>query len=236
MPCNRGKANPNRHTTLQLFADSGGYCQRPDCANRLFRDTGTKNIHIAEIAHIIAASAAGSRANATTSQSYKGTYDNLILLCANCHTTIDKSPADFPDTMIREWKRKHVERIKSLFGAVEYPNRISARRAIEPALGENRTVFDKYGPHNDYHNDPESELAKVWQRKIRAIILPNNRKLLVILDANRRHLSEPEIKTLEAFRQHVDDLEAKHIGEGSGDVASQFPTGMGNILTEARHD
>ena len=76
----------------------------------------------------------------------------------------------------------------------------------------------------------------MWQRKIRAIILPNNRKLLVILDANRRHLSEPEIKTLEAFRQHVDDLEAKHIGEGSGDVASQFPTGMGNILTEARHD
>jgi len=95
-------------------------------------------------------------------------------------------------------------------------------------------VFDRYGPNNDYRNDPESELAKVWQRKMRAIILPNNRKVLAILDANRRHLTQAELETLEAFRQHVDDLEAKHIGEGSGAVASRFPAGMSEILAEAR--
>jgi hypothetical protein len=83
-------------------------------------------------------------------------------------------------------------------------------------------VFNQYGPLNNYRYDPESEIAKVWQRKIREIILPNNRKILVLLDANHRHLEEPETRMLEAFRQHVDDLEAKHIGEGSGDVASQF--------------
>ena len=66
--------------------------------------------------------------------------------------------------MIREWKRKHVERINSLFGAVEYPDRASARKAIEPALTENRAVFDQYGPNNDYRQDPESEFAKVWQQ------------------------------------------------------------------------
>lgn len=87
--------------------------------------------------------------------------------------------------------------------------------------------------NNDYRHDPESEVAKVWQRKIRAIILPNNRKVLTILDANRRHLSQPEANTLEAFRQHIDDLEAKHVGEGSGDVASRYPAAMSHILTEA---
>ena len=137
--------------------------------------------------------------------------------------------------MIREWKRKHVERLNSLFGAVEYPDRASARKAIEPALTENHAVFDQYGPNNDYRQDPESEFAKVWQRKMRALILPNNRKVLTILDANRRHLSQSEARTLEAFRQHIDDLEAKLIGEGSGDVASRFPAGMSDILTEARH-
>jgi hypothetical protein len=235
MPCSRGQANPDRHTTLRLFADSGGYCQRPECANRLFVDTGTKNIHVAEMAHIIAASGRGPRADATVSRADKGSYDNLILLCANCHTTIDKAPADFPDNMIREWKRKHVERINSLFGAVDYPDRGAARKAIVPALTENRAVFDQYGPNNDYHQDPESEIAKVWQRKMRAIILPNNRKVLTILDANRRHLNESEAKTLEEFRQHIDDLEAKHIGEGNGDVASRFPAAMSDILIEARH-
>jgi hypothetical protein len=179
-----------------LFADSGGYCQRPECLSRLFVDTGTKNIHVAEMAHIIGASGKGPRADAALTQADKGSYDNLILLCAYCHTTIDKATADFPDSMIREWKRKHVERIHSLFGAVEYLDRDSARKALEPALMENRAVFDQYGPSNDYRNDPESELAKVWQRKMRAIILPNNRKVLAILDANRRHLSQHEVETL----------------------------------------
>ena len=233
MPCRRGQANPDRHTTLRLFADSGGYCQRPRCDNRLFVDTGTKNIHVAEMAHIIAAGDNGPRADATISAADKGSYDNLILLCANCHTTIDKAPADFPDEMIRDWKRKHVERIASLFGAIEYPDRATARKAIEPALAENRAVFDQFGPDNDYSADPESEFAKVWQRKMRSIILPNNRKILTLLDANNRHLNAAERKTLELFRQHIDDLEAKHIGGGSGDVASQFPAGMSDILAEA---
>ena len=235
MPCTRGQADPDRHTTLRLFADSGGYCQRPECPNRLFVDTATKNIHIAEMAHIIAAGEKGPRADPTVTQADKGAYDNLILLCANCHTTIDKAPADFPDHMIEEWKRKHIERIRSLFGAVEYPDRVSVRKAIEPALTENRVVFDRYGPNNHYRNDPESELATVWQRKMRAIILPNNRKVLAVLDANRRHLSAAEVNTIEAFRQHIDDLEAKHIGSGSGDVASRFPPGMSDILGDTQH-
>lgn len=196
MPCSRGRADPDRHTIQRLFADSGGHCQRPECAKRLFVDTGTQSIHVAEMAHIIAASDEGPRADAAVTQATKGSYDNLILLCANCHTTIDKAPADFPDIMIREWKRKHVERINSLFGAMEYPGRDSARKAIEPTLTANRFVFDQYGPNNDYRQDPENELANVWQRKMRAIILPNNRKVLAILDANRRHLSQPEAETL----------------------------------------
>lgn len=232
MSCSRGQANPDQQTRLRLFADSGGYCQRPECSSRLFVDTASKNIHLAEMAHIIAASGTGPRGNATVRQKDKGTYDNLILLCANCHTTIDKAPADFPDALIRKWKRKHVERIAALFGAVEYVNRASARKAIEPALAENRSIFNIYGPNNDYRENPESEVANVWQRKMRAIILPNNRRVLTIIDANRRHLTPSEIQTLEAFRQHVDDLEAKHVGENGGDVASRFPAGMSDILSE----
>jgi hypothetical protein len=185
------------------------------------------------MAHIIAAGDNGPRADAKISAAEKGSYDNLILLCANCHTTVDKAPVDFPDETIRGWKRKHVERIASLFGAVEYSDRASARKAIEPALAENRAVFDQFGPDNDYRADPESELAGVWQRKMKSIILANNRKILTVVDANSRHLNAAERKVLEAFRQHVDDLEAKHIGESGGDVASRFPAGMSEILAGA---
>ena len=65
-----------------------------------------------------------------------------------------------------DWKGTHIQRIAQVFGAVEYASRQSAREAIEPVLAESRTIFNEYGPDNDYRYDPESELAQVWQRKV----------------------------------------------------------------------
>ncbi|MFI5352640.1 MAG: hypothetical protein ACHQZS_06710 [Candidatus Binatales bacterium] len=195
-------------------------------------DTDSRNLHIAEMAHVFAARNKGPRANVELTEEERGAYENLILLCPTCHTIVDKAPEDFPDDVLAEWKRSHAERVAAAFGAVEYGSRQAARQAIEPALAENRVIFDEYGPENEYKFDPESELAKVWQRKVRSRILPNNRKVLAILDANRRHLRGDEPSTLEEFRQHVDDLEAKHLGEGATAVGRRFPHGMRAILTE----
>lgn len=231
MSCQRDKASPDQHTKLRLFADSAGFCQRPQCQRRLFVDTATQNIHIAEMAHIFAASDDGPRANGKLTPEERGAYENLILLCPACHTIVDKAPEDFPDALMREWKRTHVERIAAVFGAVEYANRASARDAIEPVLAENRAIFNEYGPDNDYRHNPESELAQVWQRKVLSHILPNNRKLLTILDKNRRLLNGEELVTLEKFRQHVDDLEARHLGEGVTAVGRRFPVEMADMFT-----
>lgn len=229
MSCIRGNANPNTTTRLRLFADSAGHCQRPECRQPLFFGDATATIHYGEVAHIIAASPAGPRGCASAPDA-GGSYENLILLCPTCHTIIDKAPDAYPVSLVREWKRQHARRLAEAFGAVEYPDRASARHAIEPALGENRAIFDHYGPHNPYRMDPESEDAAVWQRKVRSTVLPNNRRLLLVLDANRRHLSTEENKVVEAFRLHVDDLEARHLG-GEGAVRGhRFPQRMNAVL------
>ncbi len=233
MSCPRGKANPNDHTKLRLFAASAGYCQSPTCHRSLFLDTKSRNIHIAEMAHVFAASDTGPRANIELTEEERGEYENLILLCAACHTIIDKAPLDYPDNLVLEWKHRHVERIATLFGAVEYASREAARAAIEPPLAENWMIFREYGPDNEYRFDPESELAEVWQRKVCSHILPNNRKLLAILVANRRHLWEHELATLEVFRQHIDDMEARHLADGIATVGRRFPVGMSILLTES---
>ena len=62
--------------------------------------------------------------------------------------------------------------------------------------------------------------------------LPNNRKLLSILDENRRHLTVNERKVLELFRQHVDDLEQRHIGNSTAAVGTTFPDGMTRLLED----
>jgi len=83
----------------------------------------------------------------------------------------------------------------------------------------------------DERFNPESEMPQKWRRKILESILPNNRKLLRILEANRRHLLQEEIHILSRFRQHVDDFEAKHLGDSSSS-GIQFPAELDLILTD----
>ncbi len=235
MTCARGKAAPSLGTKLRLFADSGGFCQKPDCLTELFLEEGGRDLHIAEMAHIFSAMDRGPRAKPSMSQAERGAYENLLLLCPTCHTIVDKAAQAFPDYLISRWKQEHKNRIAAAFGAVTYSTRSAAHAAIKPLLLENRTIFRDYGPLNDYRHNPESEQAAIWSRKVLSKILPNNRKLLAILDANRQHLGPSEQQAFEEFRQHVDDLESSHIGGGPS--GKTFPLGMETILVgEGGHD
>lgn len=231
MACSRGAASPNAHTQRRLFAASAGYCQNPSCSNELFVDAGDKNIHIAELAHVFAANDRGPRANTELSEEERGAFENLVVLCANCHTTIDKAPSAFPDEMLLGWKRDHAKKLQGLFGSAKFDNRATARAVVDPLLTENRAIFDMYGPHIDAAKNPESGAAEQWKRKMLTRMLPNNRRLLSILDSNRDLLREDEKKTLELFRQHIDDLEAFHVA-GIRQNGSFYPGVMSNIFKD----
>ncbi|WP_144052359.1 hypothetical protein [Anabaena sp. PCC 7108] len=229
MTCSRGKASPDTNTKLRLFSDSGGYCQNPQCLVPLFKEIGDKQIHIAEMAHVFSASNVGPRANKKLSEEERGAYENLILLCPTCHTIIDKAEEEYPDSILQEWKCSHREKIAERFAVTEYPSRSSVRLAILPKLKENRMIFLRYGPETDERFNPESGFPVIWLRKIRSTILPNNRHILHLLDANQKYLNEQELETLEVFRQHADDFEAYHLGI-SDEHGSQFPAEMNQIL------
>lgn len=184
------------------------------------------------MAHIFAATDRGPRAMPGLSAADRGAYENLILLCPSCHTIIDKAGDVYPDNLIRNWKHEHKAAIAAAFGAISYADRRLARGAIEPLLVENKTIFDSYGPNQDYLVNPESDMAVVWKRKVLSHILPNNYKLLAILDANRTHLTTTERKVLERFRQHVDDIEQRHVGGAPASVGTTFPEAMSKLLED----
>jgi hypothetical protein len=214
-----------------LFAASGGYCQNPGCSRELFIDYPEKRIHVAEMAHVFAANDEGPRANAALSEEERGAFENLILLCSLCHTIIDKAPEVYPDPVIIAWKRAHAEKLRSLFGVNLFGKRSDALAAIERTLRENRQIFEDYGPHIEDAKNPESGAAERWNRKVLQKIIPNNTRVLAQLDANKHLLNGNELDTLEKFRQHIDDLQARHI-EGYREGASRFPAGMSDILKD----
>lgn len=230
MSCPRGDASPDDHTKLRLFAASGGYCQNPSCERALFVDTGSKRIHIAEMAHVFAANDRGPRANENLSQAERGAFENLILLCSACHTIIDKAEQDFPDQILASWKRDHEGRLAKIFGAAHVGSRAEVFSVINPLMQENRIIFQEYGPDLEYRENPESEMAGAWQRKMRERIIPNSRRVLATLEANRDHMMEGEIRTLELFRQHIHDLEARHLTDVLVGAQRRFPEEMDNMM------
>jgi hypothetical protein len=138
---------------------------------------GGKSVHIAEMAHVFAANDTGPRANPDLSLEERGAFENLVMLCANCHTMVDKAPRAFPEKTILQRKREHASRLQELFGAVKFDDRPSAREIVEPLLAENHAIFKHYGHHIDSARNPESGAAEQWKRKILACILSNNRLL-----------------------------------------------------------
>ena len=229
MSCTRGKASPNPFVKLQLFADSGGYCQNPKCNLSLFHSIGNNDFHIAEMAHIIAASNDGPRSLETLTEVDKGKFENLILLCPNCHTTIDKAESEFPDDLLRIWKSNHSLKIQNLFGIEKYNNRSEIRKIAKRIMLENKVIFDKFGPLTDERFNPESEFPKKWREGIHKTILPNNRQLLQLIEVNYALLNPQEELLFAEFKQHVRDFEDKHINNNEISGAT-FPIEMNNIF------
>ncbi len=230
MACTRGQANPGAKTRIRLFADSAGYCQNPACTRQLFVETPSgEAIHFAEIAHIFAASNDGPRSNAGLEEAERGAYENLILLCANCHTMIDKAPDDYPDTLISQWKRDRADHLAALFGAAHLSSRDEVQAAIEPLMTANKVTLEDYGPSSGAQFDPESNAPDAWRRKVLNTIIPNNKRIIGILDKNRDHMVGRELQTLEEFRQHVDDLIARHLEGITG--GRLFPPAMNSMMS-----
>lgn len=228
----RGKTAPDRVTQQRLFASSGGYCQNPGCNAPLFRETGTEIIHVAELAHVFAANDDGPRAPGTLSAGERRAFENLIVLCSSCHTEIDKAESDYPPELLREWKARHQLALQDVFGAKKYSSRLEVRKAIEQLLAENRALFDALNPDQPSNENPESEIATKWQTAMRAQILPNNRRILAVLDLNRELMNVNELLALEQFRRHVNDLALRHLTDVAPANQARFPADMATMMVE----
>jgi hypothetical protein len=182
------------------------------------------------MAHIFAAQDYGPRANPNLTEDERGVFSNLILLCANCHTIIDKAPEFFPDSTIAKWKSDHEARIAGAFGAVAYDTRMEARKALLALTARTGTLHKRVGPDNDYKWNPEADQADEWRHHVHRTIIPTNRSIMALLDRNRDLLVEKERETVELFRQHIEGVEQRHIFNSPLPSAPLYPTGIEGLF------
>lgn len=94
-----------RSTVRKLDILSGNKCYAPNC-NKPLIGKDERSI-IAKICHIEAADVGGPRYNVAMSDDDRRSYDNLILLCDECHTIID-NPANaksYTVSLLKQWKK-----------------------------------------------------------------------------------------------------------------------------------
>lgn len=102
------KARQYKPSTIRrLDTLSGNKCAAPNCSNKLIATDG--QTIISKICHIEAASENGPRYNANMTDDDRRHFDNLILLCDECHSIIDNSEneSEYPVALLKEWKRNH---------------------------------------------------------------------------------------------------------------------------------
>lgn len=89
-----------------LFGKAGWYCAFPGCRSRLLaKATAVDDEEVlAFIAHIVAHSDTGPRADTSFPAEQRDRYPNLVLLCGHHHTLVDKQDSEYTIQQLRDWK------------------------------------------------------------------------------------------------------------------------------------
>ena len=193
-----------------LWGRAGGICSKPDCTEDLTALLESGNYVVGEMAHVIGRKPGARR---STPEGGEDTYDNLILLCPTHHKHIDKAPdGTYTIEMLQEWKRKQEELIRNAGKTKRFNNFQELRLEVCRILAANKAIYDAFGPLSEVADrDPNSNMYLIWELRRVDRILPNNRKILNILDANNDLIEDSKIMTaIEKFRIHAEAYE-KHV-------------------------
>lgn len=213
-----------------LWGRAAGLCSNPSCRADLTKilESGTGYV-IGEMAHLIAHAEGGPRGRAGGGSDE---YVNLILLCPTCHTHIDKAPeGEFAEELLLNWKKTHENEIGSRGARVTFESFEVLKEAVCKKLMENRRIFELYGPHSKIaQTDPESNAVEIWKARKISKILPNNREIVNLIEANIALLAGEFRSAYTDFREHAEAYELSQISRL--DHYPLFPPDFGRLFCD----
>lgn len=194
-----------------LWGRAAGRCSNPACRTDLtaLLQDGSGYV-FGEMAHVIARQPAGPRGSG---KGGSDKYENLVLLCPTCHTKVDKQPDIFPEQMLLGWKSTHEAFISRQGSEFEASDWKELAMAVSQLLSENRSIFTELGPKSEAAElDPNSNLHAVWSLRKLDTIVPNNRKIVNMVEGNRKHIDLPRYNAFAAFKNHALAFEQNQYG------------------------
>lgn len=113
-------------TKIILAMRSGGVCAFPACGKHLtYEATHGHDTYVGEAAHIRGEKPTAARYDASMTDEERDRVDNLIYMCTDHHTIIDKVEADWPAATLQALKETHEKGVKlameAAFAEVAFP-------------------------------------------------------------------------------------------------------------------
>ncbi len=100
------RKKPKKETLKKLFNSAGNQCAFPECSHPLIDED---DLFIGQICHIESPKEGGPRHNVQTTDDYKRSYENLILLCYRHHRKVDRFTTIYSIEALKGIKKIHEE-------------------------------------------------------------------------------------------------------------------------------
>lgn len=113
-------------TKIILAFRSGGVCAIPKCGKHLTYDAKVgDDTYVGEAAHICGEKPGAARYDSSMTDDERDNVRNLIYLCTDHHTIIDKVEDDWPSSVLQELKENHEKQVRQAmeeaFSDVAFP-------------------------------------------------------------------------------------------------------------------
>lgn len=113
-------------TKVLLAFRSGGVCAYPRCGKHLTYDAMRgDDTYVAEAAHIKGEKPNAARYDSSMSDEERDNVHNLIFMCTDHHTIIDKVASDWPTQVLLDLKASHEAQVREAmeraFAEIEFP-------------------------------------------------------------------------------------------------------------------
>jgi hypothetical protein len=221
-----------------LWSNAAGRCSFPGCDKRLSVEQAadTAPFTLGEMAHIKGKNPGSNRYDCNQNDDERDLYQNLVLLCPNHHTEIDK-----PETEIKysvEWlieiKSNHEQWVISMLTTEKIVTIDQLKNHISRLLADNHQAWLKYGPSSNLAlNNPNSDsLYQLWISERLTTIVPNNRAITKLLFDYRMLFANDQQSIVSKFLSHTKSYESWVNDDIPYQAVERFPVDFNALIRD----
>lgn len=220
-----------------LWSNAAGRCSFADCNERLTVEQAAHSAPhtLGEMAHVKGKNKGSNRYDKNQTNEQRDFYENLILLCPNHHTLIDKPENEeiYKVDDLLEMKRLHESSISNRLDSVNVSNLEELKDKVSIFLAENHQAWLQCGPlsENAQKNPHSEEFYAIWLSERLSTIVPNNRIISDLISDYRMLFKRQEQNTVSQFLFHATSYERWVNDEIPYQAVLRFPIEFENLIS-----